>query len=137
MDGEQQEKSTPQHRTVNQLGRLLRALFSLACSGACLFSLAKQDARLAGKNLIMLALLLLAASVILAAIWICIQAWLFIYLLSSIAITPVAAVTYLLMFNVGLFIVITCAIIRAKNKLSFSQTRQWLVTRYQQRNKHP
>jgi uncharacterized membrane protein YqjE len=90
-----------------------------------LVQLAGLEARLAGKTLIQISILIYIVSVLLISTWFCMLLLLFIYLV-SLQFTWVVAAFIITILNVALLFVTIFSILKIKRNLFFPATRRQL-----------
>lgn len=89
------------------------------------FSLLKYEARLAGKRLFIISLLVCLSAALLVTIWLCMLFMLMTYLM-AINFTVMGSLIIILLLNILLFMLCLLGIYNLKNKLSFPDTAQFI-----------
>ncbi len=90
-----------------------------------LLTLMKYETHLARRSVITLLLLYLLAGSLLASVWICLLAMLFMYFI-SLHLTWLTSLIILLILNILLLVIVLLSMLLVKNNLSFPKTRELL-----------
>jgi len=90
-----------------------------------LTSLVGMEARLAGRSLIILVMLSIVGGILLAAIWICVLAMFYIYLIAW-HWSPLQILALITVLNIVLLFIIGWVMSKFKRNLTFPETRRQL-----------
>lgn len=106
-------------RSIIDLFTIVSSIFKFISNFMHVFEVEASEAR---KNLVLLILLLLVSLTLFVSIWVCLLLMCFLYFV-SLHLSWMFSLAIIVILNILLLIITVLVMLRAKNNLSFPQTR--------------
>ena len=118
------KKKTSIVRTIKNFILMVPALFGFMKT---LTLLLRYETRLARKSLAVVLLCLILFAALLASMWLCVLAILFVYLTTVVHLSALLTLGLILLLNVLLLVIVVLIMVKAKENLFFPETSRQIA----------